>query len=85
MFCCNNSNKIYRVIIVCKCEFNFTPGTKISFEARKPWTFFGAADMAVDDVTLVNCGIPKPRNCLPGEFKCKRQFCVSPDRVGIEP
>ncbi|CAB4029849.1 MAM and LDL-receptor class A domain-containing 2-like, partial [Paramuricea clavata] len=56
-------------------------GTKISFEALKPWTFFGAADMAIDDVSFVNCGIPKPRNCLPGEFKCKRQFCVAPDRI----
>ena len=37
--------------------------------------------MSVDDVTFVNCGLPKPRNCLPGEFKCKRQFCVAPDRV----
>jgi hypothetical protein len=37
--------------------------------------------MAIDDVSFVNCGIPKPRNCLPGEFKCKRQFCVAPDRL----
>lgn len=56
-------------------------GTKISFEARKPWTFFGAADMSIDDVTFVNCGLPKPRNCLPGEFKCIRRYCVVKDRV----
>ena len=39
--------------------------------------------MSVDDVTFINCGLPKPRNCLPGEFQCKRQFCVSPDRVSF--
>lgn len=69
---------IFQNILKCRLRI---PGTKISFEARKPWTFFGAADMAVDDVTFVNCGLPKPRNCLPGEFKCKRQFCISPDRL----
>ena len=37
--------------------------------------------MAVDDVSFTDCGLPKPRNCLPGEFRCQRQFCVSPDRV----
>ena len=58
-------------------------GTTIFFESYKPWTYFGAADMAVDDVSFVNCGIPKPRACSPGEFKCQRQFCVSPDRVSF--
>lgn len=52
---------------------------RMLIEAQRSFSVFG--DIAIDDVTFVNCALPKARKCLNTEFQCSNGVCIDKNRM----